>query len=104
MTRLAVYDPPMCCSTGVCGPSVDEAIVRFAADLDWLRQRGVTIERYNLSQQPHAFVDNPVVKNALREGGYKCLPLILVDGDLVSQGVYPSREMLAGWLGMGVEA
>ena len=53
MTRLAVYDPPMCCSTGACGPSVDEAIVRFAADLDWLRQRGVAVERYNLSRQPH---------------------------------------------------
>lgn len=104
MAKLAVYDPPMCCATGVCGPTVDEAMVRFAADLAWLRQYGVTVERYNLSQQPHAFVENPVVKNALREGGSKCLPLILVDGNLVSQGVYPSREMLASWLGIEVEA
>lgn len=98
MAKLAVYDPPMCCSTGVCGPAVDESLVRFAADLDWLRQRGATVERFNLTQQPHAFVENAVVKGALREGGSKCLPVILVDGSLVSQGAYPSRETLATWL------
>jgi hypothetical protein len=51
MAKLTVYDPPMCCSTGVCGPSVDEAIARFAADLDWIKQRGVAVERHNLSLQ-----------------------------------------------------
>lgn len=104
MTRLAVCDPPMCCSTGACGPAVDKALVRLAADLDWLRQRGVTVERYNLSRQPHAFVENAVVKNALAEGGSTCLPLILVDDNLVSRGVYPSRETLLDWLARGVEA
>jgi len=101
MARLTVYDPPMCCSTGVCGPSVDKTLVRFAGDLDWVKGRGAEVERYNLSRQPHAFVENAVVKTALREGSSKCLPLVLVDGRIVSQGTYPSREMLAAWLGIG---
>lgn len=49
---LRVYDPPMCCSTGVCGPEVDPALTRFAADVDWLGRRGVTVERYNPAQEP----------------------------------------------------
>ena len=31
MTHLQVFDPPMCCSTGVCGPQVDPELPRFAA-------------------------------------------------------------------------
>jgi hypothetical protein len=94
----------MCCSTGVCGPSVDKALVRFAADLDWIKQRGVAVDRYNLSQQPRAFVENAVVKGALHEGGSEVLPLVLVDGRVVSKGAYPSRQELAAWLGIGDEA
>ena len=104
MARLTVYDPPKCCSTGVCGPSVDKALLRFSADMDWIKQRGVAVDRYNLSQQPYAFVENAVVKSALREGGSRCLPLILIDGTLVSQGVYPPRETLSAWVGIGEEA
>ena len=59
MTKLAVYDPPMCCSTGVCGPAVDPVLPRVTADLDWLRRQGIEVERFNLSQQPQAFVANP---------------------------------------------
>ena len=59
MTKLAVYDPPMCCSTGVCGPAVDPVLPRVAADLDWLKRQGVQVERYNLAQQPQAFASNP---------------------------------------------
>lgn len=50
--EIRVFDPPMCCSTGVCGPSVDPELVRFSADLDWLKAQGVTVERYNLSSSP----------------------------------------------------
>jgi len=72
--KLQVFDPPMCCSTGVCGPSVDPKLVRFTADLDWLRRQGVEVERYNLSQQPAAFVGNQVVRDALTKDGNDCLP------------------------------
>lgn len=54
MIAVRVFDPAMCCSTGICGPSVDPQLVRFAADLDWLKGQGVSVERFNLSQQPGA--------------------------------------------------
>jgi AhpD family alkylhydroperoxidase len=100
MTRVQVFDPPMCCSTGVCGPQVDPLLPRFAADLEWLRTQGVEVERYNLAQQPKAFVDTAVVKQALQAEGEKCLPLVLLEGEIVSRGRYPSRDELAALSGV----
>ena len=54
--RLEVFDPAMCCSTGVCGPSPNPALAPFAADLDWVAAQGVGVRRYNLGQEPGAFV------------------------------------------------
>lgn len=95
MKRLEVFDPPMCCSTGVCGPSVDPVLPRFVSDLHWLANEGVDIKRYNLAQEPQAFAANPAAKVALTEHGNGCLPLLLVNGNIVSQGVYPDRRTLA---------
>ncbi len=97
---IQVFDPPMCCSTGVCGPAVDPELVRFAADLQWLQSQRVEVMRYNLSQQPAAFVSTPAVKAALAKVGNRCLPLTLVDGTIVCEGHYPTREMLAGIAGV----
>ena len=59
MTTIRVFDPAMCCSSGVCGPSVDPQLARFSADLDWLKAQGVSVERFNLAQQPAAFAEDP---------------------------------------------
>ena len=100
MTTIEVFDPPMCCSSGVCGPSVDPVLSRFSADLDWLAGRKVGVTRYNLSQEPKAFASNALVSAALKKEGPKCLPVILVDGKIVSKKKYPSRSQLASWTGV----
>ena len=100
MTKVEVFDPPMCCSTGVCGPDVDPALVRFAADLQWLVKEGIHIERYNLSQHPQAFAANSMVRSLLEKEGNECLPLILVDGQVASKGRYAAREDLARLAGL----
>jgi hypothetical protein len=58
-TTLQVFDPPMCCPTGSCGPEPDPALARFAADLAWLDRQGVLVERYNLGREPEVFARNP---------------------------------------------
>lgn len=95
---VQVYDKPMCCSTGVCGPDVDPILPTFAADLDWLKHHGHLVERYNLAQQPQAFIQNKTIHHLLSTIGTDCLPVVVVDGEIVSQNVYPSREDLAGWV------
>jgi SAM-dependent methyltransferase len=96
--RLEVFDPAMCCSTGLCGPDVDTKLVRFAADLDWLKAQGVVVQRHNLSQNPAAFVQNELVKAALTGKGEAALPVLLVNGKLAVTGRYPDRGELAALL------
>jgi len=103
MHKLEVFDPPMCCSTGICGPSVDPKLVRFAADLEWLKNKGVQVERCNLAQDPGAFVHNLTLKQALNSHGMKCLPLLVLDGQVIATGGYPSREELATHTGVAFE-
>lgn len=100
MTVLHVFDPAMCCSTGVCGPLVNPVLPRFAADLNWLKSQGVQVERFNLAQNPDTFTKDSVVEQMLTKVGTECLPLILVNGQVVSQGVYPSREELTAFAGI----
>lgn len=94
MSLIQIYDKPMCCSTGICGPQVDPVLPRFAADLDWLKTQGHRVDRFNLAQQPQEFVGNSVVQQALAQQGAECLPLILVDGQIVNRQSYPTREQL----------
>lgn len=100
MVRIEVFDPPMCCSSGVCGPNVDKRLVAFSANLEWLKTHGVDVQRYNPSQQYDAFVSNPTVVATVNERGTECLPLILADGELVSMGGYPDRDELAALAGV----
>jgi hypothetical protein len=100
MTRIEIFDPPMCCTTGVCGPAVDPLLVAFAADLRWLSEQGVHVTRHNLAQEPEAFVENAAVRERLQREGDSCLPLVLVDGQVVWHGAYPRREALAHAAGL----
>ena len=100
MTCIQIFDPALCCSTGVCGVEVDQQLVRFSADVDWAKQNGAQIERFNLAQQPLAFAENPVVKAFLERSGAEALPLILVDGEVALAGRYPNRAELTRWVGI----
>ncbi len=100
MPTIQVFDPALCCSTGVCGVETDQALVTFSADVDWAKQSGAQIERFNLAQQPMAFADNAAVKSFLERSGQEALPLILIDGEIALAGRYPNRAELAHWAGV----
>ena len=59
MKPIEIFDPAMCCNTGVCGPSVDPELARFAGDLSFLKENGASVRRYNLSQEAMAFAKTP---------------------------------------------
>ncbi len=99
MKNLEVFDPALCCSTGVCGIEVDPVLAQFAADLKWAETMGIRVARHNLAQEPQAFVANAAVVKEM-EAGIDRLPVILVDGHIVSTGMYPSRQQLAQKLGI----
>ena len=99
---LQVFDPAMCCSTGVCGPGVDPALVQFASDLDWLKTQGIIVQRHGLSQNPGVCVATETVRIALAEKGEGALPILLLNGRMIATGRYPERNELAGWLNLKV--
>ncbi len=100
MTTIEIFDPALCCSSGVCGVDVDQKLVDFATDVDWAKKSGAQIERFNLSQQPMVFAERAVVKGMLERTGEDALPLTLVDGEVALAGRYPTRADLARWAGI----
>lgn len=98
MKNIQVYDPAMCCSTGICGTNIDPDLVNFAAMLAQLGQRGIQIERHNLGQKPMAFAQNPAVKALLESDGADALPFIFWDGELKLKGRYPTKDERPDWI------
>ena len=101
---IQVFEGPLCCNTGVCGPDPDQALVDFTADLDWLTRQGVSVRRANLAQDPAAFADSAVARAFVQKVGAFGLPLIVADDVTVATGRYPSRAELARIAGVEAPA
>jgi len=95
--KIEIFDPAMCCSTGVCGPSVDPELVRIQESLRQIQKQApaVEVKRFSLSNDPMAYVENTVVAELLKNEGPQCLPIALVDGNCVSKKCYPENDQLA---------
>ena len=100
MKALTIYDPAMCCPSGICGAEIDQKLVDFAANLDWLKSEGIEVKRINLSQEPALFAENEQVKSILESSGVEGLPVILADDEMQSCGQYPDRMKLAQMAGV----
>jgi hypothetical protein len=103
MKKLRVYDPALCCSTGVCGPSVDPELVRMASSMFLLEGKGLDVKRYNLGMEPDAFIQNHEVNELLNEKGVEVLPITMFNHKVVKTGEYPSNEELAQWFEISVD-
>lgn len=100
MAIIQIFDPALCCSSGVCGIEVEQRLLQFSADADWARQNGAQLQRYNLAMQPMAFAENAAVRRFLELSGADALPLTLVDGSIALAGRYPNRAELVRWAGI----
>ena len=100
MKTLKIYDPAMCCSTGVCGTDVDPKLVALANFLSSLDKNIIQSERYELSSTPQAYVDNKLVAQLLNEEGVEVLPLFIIDDEVVFKGTYPELPVLSAKLGL----
>ena len=103
MGKMEIYDPAMCCSTGVCGPSVNPELIRVASVIENLKKNGITVNRYNLSSNPQAFLNNAAINRELNTKGTKILPITLVDGKIVKEAGYPTNEEFTAFLGVNLD-
>src|SRR5659263_55502 len=98
MVKMIIFDPAMCCSTGLCGPVIDLELLRISTAMSNLEKNGVKVERYNLSSNPQAFVDNIVINEILNRDGVDVLPLTIVDNKVVKTKKYPTNDELLKFL------
>lgn len=92
MKKMQIFEPAMCCSTGLCGVGVDPELLRISTVLNTLKNNGVLVDRFNLTSAPQEFVMNKTVNNFVKEKGGEGLPVIVVDGEIIITGRYPSNE------------
>lgn len=100
MKKMIIFDPAMCCSTGVCGPSVNPELLRVSTVLNNLNSKGIFVERYNLTNNPQIFVDNKTINELLMKNGIDVLPVTMVDGKIVKMGSYPTNDEFCTLLGI----
>lgn len=103
MSKIEIFEPAMCCSTGCCGTSADPELSRIAAVIFNLKNAKIDIERHSLSSDPKAFMQYEAVGNALYSKGEDALPITVIDGTPVKSGAYPTNEEFAEWLGLPVD-
>jgi len=103
MKLMKIYEPAMCCSTGVCGPSVDLELLRITAITNQINQSEKLIERLNLTDNPMAFVEATEVNELLNEKGTEILPITVFDGEIVKTGAYPTNEEIEKYLGVKIQ-
>jgi len=92
MKKMIIFEPAMCCSTGVCGPGVDRNLLRVSTVINILKDKNIVVTRYNLSSDPQAFVDNKVINEMLNSDGVDFLPATIVDGKVVKTKEYPTND------------
>jgi hypothetical protein len=94
--KLEIYEPPLCCPTGVCGPAPDPALATLQENILRWKKEGIAVERIAINQAPQRFMANPTVVDLLTREGQEVLPVALLDGVVVSKGKYPSHEQVEG--------
>ncbi len=87
---VELFDPPMCCPTGVCGPTIDQALLDINEMVLALQSQGLRVARYQMTSHPNAFLNNAEVMKLVREKQMDALPITLVAGKLVKSGAYPT--------------
>jgi hypothetical protein len=102
MKKMQIFEPAMCCPTGVCGVGVDPELLRISTILNTLKKSGIEVDRFNLSGSPQEFISNKIINKYINEKGVEGLPVTVVDREIVIEGRYPTNEEIVKLLGVSV--
>lgn len=103
MNTIEIFDPAMCCPTGLCGTNIDPNLMRMAVVIETLKNKGVDVRRHNLRDEPQVYVSNSKVNELLQAKGVEALPLTLVNGEVKVTGSYPTTRQMAEWSGVNLD-
>lgn len=92
--KLEFYEKSMCCSSGVCGPSVDDTLVRTSENIEYLKNKysDLEVKRYQPQTHGMAFMTNREVQKIVKVEKMNALPITTVNGVIIKKGGYPTLE------------
>ena len=103
MKKIEIFDPAMCCPTGLCGTNINPELMRVAVVVETLKRQGVIVTRHNLRDEPQVYVSNKTVNEYLQKNGAEALPITLVDGEIAVSKVYPTTKQMSEWTGVNLD-
>lgn len=89
---VELFDPPMCCPTGLCGPALDQMLLDVSEMVMALQRENRRVERYQMTSHPSAFLSNAEVMKLVREKQMAALPITVIHGKVIKVGAYPSAD------------
>lgn len=95
---LEIFEPALCCDSGVCGPAPDKSMFDLQHTLNVVKEAGCEVKRYAINKAPAVFVQNKVVSEFIRKKGVDKLPLVLLDGEVILTGKYPGFKDLEQYI------
>ena len=101
MKKIEIFDPAMCCPTGLCGTNIDPELMRIAVVIETLKKQGIIVTRHNLRDEPQVYVSNKTVN--LQKHGADALPITLVDGEIAVSKTYPTTKQMSEWTGINLD-
>jgi Arsenical resistance operon protein ArsD len=90
--QVELFDPPLCCPTGLCGPTLDQTLLDMSELVQALKAEGIGVERYQMASHPQVFLKHPDVMRLVRERGMEAFPITVIAGRMVKTGSYPTRQ------------
>ena len=99
MKKIEIFDPAMCCPTGLCGTNINPELMRIAVVIETLKRQGITVIRHNLRDEPQIYVSNQTINDYLQKYGAEALPITLVDGEVAISKTYPTTRQMSEWTG-----
>lgn len=86
------FDSPMCCPTGLCGPTLDQTLLDVNEMILSLQNENVIVQRYQMTSHHSAFLGNPEVMELVREKQMEVLPITVVHGKIIKVSKYPTVD------------
>ena len=103
MKTLCIYEPALCCETGVCTFCVEPSAIIITSIAKNLKKNGVTLQRYDLRNSPQEFDNNADITKLINSQGVDSLPATVFDGKIVKTKEYPTANEIAMWLNIPID-
>jgi hypothetical protein len=98
---IIIFEGALCCSTGICGPEPNKALIDLNENLKRLKNErpDVEIARASLTFNLETFLEHEEILDMVKAQGPDILPVTTLNGKVVAERRYPTYEEFNELLG-----